>query len=328
MNPLAFLPSPTHSVWHIGDIPIRAYALTMIAAIVAAGWIGAKRLTDKGYKGDSMFDIALWAVPFGIVGARLYHVITTPEPYFGAGGNPWDAFAIWRGGLGVWGAIALGAVGGAIGAKRVGIPLGAVADALAPGIAVGQAIGRLGNWFNQELFGAPTTLPWGLQVSDQVAAAAGYPAGTLFHPTFLYELLWNLGVAVALVWAGRRWRWGHGQTFFAYMTFYCLGRVWIEALRIDTANHFLGLRLNVWTSIVVGLAGVAGFWWSRRKYGDDLQLAEEVDAASPPQSDPTGDQPEPEGGAGERTEVGDGIVDNPEPTEAEADSETAPDGAA
>ncbi|MDR1189342.1 MAG: prolipoprotein diacylglyceryl transferase [Bifidobacteriaceae bacterium] len=267
-----FLPSPTESVWHLGPVPIRAYALALIAGIVVAGWIGARRLAASGYKADSMFDIALWAVPFGIVGARIYHVITSPEAYFGPGGNPWAAFAIWQGGLGVWGSIALGAVGAAIGARRVGVPLSVAADALAPGIAVGQAIGRLGNWFNQELFGAPTTLPWGLKVSAETAAAAGFSPDTLFHPTFLYELLWNLGVAAVLVWAGRRWVWGHGQTFFAYMTLYCLGRVWIEALRIDTANHFLGLRLNVWTSIVVGLAGAVCFAWSRRKHGGTVQL--------------------------------------------------------
>ncbi|MDR0594906.1 MAG: prolipoprotein diacylglyceryl transferase [Bifidobacteriaceae bacterium] len=284
---LDFLPSPTDSVWHLGPVAIRAYALTMIAGIVAAGLIGARRLDAAGYKADAMFEIALWGVPFGIVGARLYHVLSSPAAYFGPGGNPWEAFAIWRGGLGVWGAIALGAVGGIIGARRMGVPAGVAADALAPGIAVGQAIGRLGNWFNQELFGAPTTLPWGLKVSPATAEAAGFPPETLFHPTFLYELLWDLAIAGVLIWAGRRWRWGHGQTFFAYMALYCLGRVWIETLRIDTANHFLGLRLNVWTSIVVGLAGLVGFVYSRRKHGGDLQLgpllaagpAEQADAA-------------------------------------------------
>jgi prolipoprotein diacylglyceryl transferase len=155
------------------------------------------------------------------------------------------------------------------------IPAGVAADALAPAIAVAQAIGRLGNWFNQELFGAPTTMPWGLEVSPQVARAAGYPPGTLFHPTFLYELLWDLLIAFLLIEAGRRWRWRHGQTFFAYMSLYCLGRVWIEALRIDTAHHFLGLRLNVWTSIIVGLAGLGLFIWSRRHYrrADALDVA-------------------------------------------------------
>jgi prolipoprotein diacylglyceryl transferase len=271
----AFLPSPTHGTWELGPVPIRAYALCMIAAMVVAALIAARRLGAVGAKPDAMWDVALWAIPFGIVGARIYHVITSPAAYFGPGGDPWLVFAIWRGGLGIWGAVALGAVGAWIGAKRAGVPFGLLADALAPGLAVAQAVGRLGNWFNQELFGSPTTLPWGLQVSPAVAAQAGFPPGTLFHPTFLYELLWDLAIAWVLVRAGRRWRWAHGQTFFAYMALYCAGRVWIEALRIDTAQHFLGLRLNVWTSIIVGLAGVALFINSRRRWGPAAPLGED-----------------------------------------------------
>jgi prolipoprotein diacylglyceryl transferase len=263
VSPLALLPSPSNGVWQIGPVPVRAYALTMIAAIVVASWIGARRLAARGQNPEAMWDIALWAVPFGIVGARIYQVVTSPAAYFGPGGNPVKVFAVWEGGLGVWGAIALGAVGALIGAKRTGVPVGPLADSLAPALAVAQAIGRLGNWFNQELFGAPTTLPWGLQVSPEVAEAAGFPPGTLFQPTFLYEALWDLGVAAVLIWAGTRL--AHGQAFFAYMTLYCLGRVWIEALRIDPAQKFLGLRLNVWTSVVVGLTGAALFVWSRRR---------------------------------------------------------------
>jgi prolipoprotein diacylglyceryl transferase len=264
---LALLPSPTHSSWSLGPLTIRAYALCLIAGMVVAALIAARRLNAVGARGEAMVDIALWAVPFGIVGARIYHVVSSPAAYFGPGGDPWRVFAIWQGGLGIWGAVALGAVGAWLGARRARVPYGVLADALAPGLAVGQAIGRLGNWFNQELFGAPTTLPWGLEVSEAVAQAAGYPAGTLFHPTFLYELIWDLIVAWVLVQAGRRWRWGHGQVFFAYMALYCAGRVWIEALRIDTAQHFLGLRLNVWTSIIVGGAGLVLFAYSRRRWG-------------------------------------------------------------
>ncbi|MDR2373381.1 MAG: prolipoprotein diacylglyceryl transferase [Bifidobacteriaceae bacterium] len=320
-----FLPSPTDSVWHLGPLPIRAYALTMIAGILAAGWIGAKRLAWAGYRADAMVDIALWAVPFGIVGARLYHVITSPAAYFGPGGDPWAALAIWNGGLGVWGAIALGAVGAVIGARRVGLRLPVVADALAPGIAVGQAIGRLGNWFNQELFGGPTTLPWGLKVSPTVAEAAGFPAETLFHPTFLYELVWNLGVAAVLIWAGWRWQWGHGQTFFAYMALYCLGRVWIEALRIDTANHFLGLRLNVWTAIVVGLAGLIGFAWSRRKHGADLQLAP-AGLSAPQAASPAGDANDADDDANDDSEAADdGGADSDDANDAADGGEAADD---
>jgi prolipoprotein diacylglyceryl transferase len=277
MTLMALLPSPTQSVWHLGPIAIRAYALTMIAGMVAAGLIGARRLGAAGHKPDAMWDVAIWGIPFGIVGARLYHVVTSPAAYFGPDGDPWKVFAIWQGGLGLWGSIALGAVGGLIGARRAHVPAGAVADALAPGLAVAQAVGRLGNWFNQELFGGPTDLPWGLQVSPAVAEAAGYPAGTLFHPTFLYELLWDLGVATVLIWAGRRWRLAHGQVFFAYMALYCLGRGWIEALRIDDAQSVLGLRLNVWTAIVVGLTGLGLFVWSRRRHRHDATAADDGD---------------------------------------------------
>jgi len=238
----------------------------LLAGIVAAGWIGAKRLARRGYDANLMYDVVLWAVPLGIVGARIYHVLSSPQAYFGPGGNPWDAFRVWEGGLGVWGAIAVGAVGGVIAAKRCGLPVGVLADALAPGIAVGQAVGRLGNWFNQELFGSPTTLPWGLQVSDAKAVGAGFPAGTLFHPTFAYEALWCLGIAALLVWADQRFDLRHGQVFFAYMVAYCAGRIWIEALRVDPASRVLGLRLNVWTSLLIGLVGVGLFIWSRRKW--------------------------------------------------------------
>jgi prolipoprotein diacylglyceryl transferase len=190
-------------------------------------------------------------------------VITTPAPYFGAGGHPLRAFAIWEGGLGIWGAIALGGVGAWIGCRRKGIPLPAFADALAPGLLVAQAVGRLGNWFNNELHGGPTSLPWRLKVyewsdghavvgSDGRPVVAGY-----FHPTFLYELIWNLLAAVVVVWADRRFRLGHGRAFALYVATYCLGRLWVELLRDDPAEHFFGVRLNVFTAIIVGLAAVA-----------------------------------------------------------------------
>jgi len=277
---LAYLPSPSNNSWHIGPFPLRAYALCLLAGIMAAGWIGARRLAKRGYDANLMYDVALWAVPLGIVGARIYHVITSPQAYFGAGGNIWDMFKVWEGGLGVWGAIALGAVGGVVAAKRHNLPVGVLADALAPGIAVGQAVGRFGNWFNQELFGGPTTLPWGLQVSDAKAIQAGFPAGTLFHPTFAYEALWCLGAAALLVWADRRFTLRHGQVFFAYMVLYCAGRIWIEALRVDPASQVLGLRLNVWTALVIGLVGAGLFIRSRRRWP-----APEAEAAADAASD-------------------------------------------
>jgi prolipoprotein diacylglyceryl transferase len=201
-------------------------------------------------------------VPFGIVGGRLYHVITTPEPYFGEGGDPLKAFAIWEGGLGIWGAIALGGVGAWIACRRRKIPLPAFADAIAPGILVAQAIGRLGNYFNQELYGKPTDLPWALQI-DPAHRIPGFENIGLYHPTFLYELIWDLIAAALVIWADRRFRLSHGRAFALYVALYCLGRGWIEMLRIDTAEHFFGLRLNVFTSIILGLLAVAYMIWQR-----------------------------------------------------------------
>ena len=264
MTVLAAIPSPTVGVWEIGPFPLRAYALCIIAGIVVAAWLGERRWVARGGAPGDVLDISVWAVPFGIVGGRVYHVLTTPEPYFGEGGDPVRAFAIWEGGLGIWGAIALGALGAWIGCRRRGIPLPAWADALAPGIVLAQAVGRLGNWFNNELYGKPTDLPWGLTIHEWDASAGralttpeGAPLvlGT-FHPTFLYELLWNVGVALLVIWADRRFRLSHGRAFALYVAAYCAGRVWIEALRIDTAEQFFGIRLNVFTSVVVGLLAV------------------------------------------------------------------------
>jgi prolipoprotein diacylglyceryl transferase len=225
-------------------------------------WISEKRWLARGGAPGDVVDIAVWAVPFGIVGGRLYHVLTTPEPYFGEGGEPLKAFAIWEGGLGIWGAIALGGVGAWIGCRRRGIPLPAFADAIAPGILVAQAIGRLGNYFNQELYGKPTTVPWALEIAP-AHREPGYLDVATYHPTFLYELLWNLLAAAIVVWADRRFRLSHGRAFALYVALYCLGRGWIEMLRIDTAEHFFGLRLNVFTSIVVGVLAVAYLFWQR-----------------------------------------------------------------
>ena len=256
MPSLLSIPSPGQGVWHLGPLPVRAYALCIIAGIVACVWISERRWIARGGAPGDVLDIAVWAVPFGIVGGRLYHVITTPEPYFGEGGQPLKAFAIWEGGLGIWGAIALGGVGAWIGCRRRKIPLPAFADAIAPGILVAQAIGRLGNWFNQELYGGPSTLPWALHI-DPAHRLPGYENVATYQPTFLYELVWNLIAAGLVVWADRRFRLSHGRAFALYVALYCLGRGWIEMLRIDTAEHFFGLRLNVFTSIVVGLLAVA-----------------------------------------------------------------------
>jgi prolipoprotein diacylglyceryl transferase len=260
------IPSPSSGVWYLGPVPIRGYALAIILGIVAAIWIGEKRWVARGGRAGEIQDLAIWAVPFGLVGGRLYHVLTDSDLYFGDGRHPIDALYVWRGGLGVWGAIALGALGLVIGARRKGIRLLPVLDAAAPGVLVAQALGRWGNWFNQELFGKPTDLPWGLSVSDETAANAGYPPGTTFHPTFLYESLWCLAAFALLLWADRRFRLGHGRVLALYIMLYTLGRGWIEQLRIDSVelSDVGGLRFNVWTSLVLFVAALVWFVVSAR----------------------------------------------------------------
>ncbi|MFT3872111.1 MAG: prolipoprotein diacylglyceryl transferase [Nocardioides sp.] len=259
------IPSPAQGVWHLGPLPIRGYALCIILGIIVAIWIGERRWVARGGRPNQVTDLALWAVPFGVIGGRLYHVATDWKLYFGDVGNPWAALYIWRGGLGIWGAVALGAVGVFIGARRQGIRFPPMLDALAPGVLVAQAIGRWGNWFNQELFGKPTTLPWGLRI-DEEHRPLGYEQYSTFHPTFLYECLWNLGGFAILIWADRRFRLGHGRVFALYVMVYTLGRGWIEDLRIDPVqlSDVDGLRFNVWVSIVAFVAATAYFVWAGR----------------------------------------------------------------
>jgi prolipoprotein diacylglyceryl transferase len=258
-----FIPSPSQGVWHLGPFPLRGYALCIIAGVIAAIWLGERRWPARGGLPGQVSDIAIWAVPFGLVGGRLYHVITDPARYFGSGGDPVAVLYVWQGGLGIWGAIALGGVGAWIGARRRGIKLPPLADALAPGIVLAQAVGRWGNWFNQELFGKPTTLPWKLKIdaAHRTALPAKYQQVEYFHPTFLYECLWDIGTAGLVIWADRRFRLGHGRAFALYVMAYTAGRGWIEMLRIDPveANDVFGLRLNVWTSIIVFLGAAVYF---------------------------------------------------------------------
>ena len=264
-GPATQIPSPSEHTWYLGIFPLRAYALAILAGIVLAVWLTARRWKARGGSPDDVLEITFWAVPFGIVGGRIYHVLSSPDRYFGenfsGGGDPVQALYVWEGGLGIWGAVALGAVGAWIGCRRQGVRLSSFADAVAPGLLIAQAVGRLGNWFNQELYGRPTELPWGLHIDAEYlvsnpATGVAYPEGTLFHPTFLYELLWNLLMAGVLLFLDRRFRLGHGRVFWAYVLLYTLGRVWIEMLRIDDAEQVLGLRLNVWTSILLGLAAL------------------------------------------------------------------------
>lgn len=258
------IPSPEQSVWYLGPVPLRAYALCILAGIFVAMWVGDRRWVERGGTKGLVYDVAVWAVPFGIIGGRLYHVFTDWPTYFGAGGSGLrGAIAIWEGGLGIWGAIALGAVGAWIGCRRHEVPLPAFGDALAVGLPLAQAIGRFGNWFNQELFGRPTELPWALAI-DPAYRPAGYEQYATFHPTFLYEAIWLVGVAALVWWADRRWTLGHGRAFALYVAAYCVGRLGMELLRIDPATLIGGIRVNVFTSVVVGLAAVVVFVISAR----------------------------------------------------------------
>ena len=251
--PLAYIPSPSSGVLHLGPFPLRAYAGCILLGVVVAAWYGDRRWVARGGQQGTVPDVAAVAVPAGLVGARLYHVVTSPDLYTK---EPVEALYIWHGGLGIWG----GVIGGALGAwfilRRRGISFLAFADVLAPALPIAQAIGRFGNYFNQELFGKPTTLPWGLEI-DQEHRPIGYASSDTFHPTFLYEALWDLGVAGLVIWAERRWQLGKGRAFALYVAGYCVGRGWIEALRIDDAHHFLGIRVNDYVSAVLFVAAVA-----------------------------------------------------------------------
>lgn len=266
------IPSPNWSGFDIplpwGSLRIHAYALCILAGIVVGLWLTSVRWAKRGTPEGSVWDIVIWAIPFGIIGGRLYHVFSSPDAYFGPGFDGTGDLSlipqIQRGGLGIWGAVVLGVVGAWIGCRRAGVKLTAFLDAAAPGLLLAQAIGRWGNYFNQELFGSPTTLPWGLKIdADNVNFPVGMPAETLFHPTFLYESLWNILGVVILLALDRKFRFRRGRLFWIYAMYYTLGRVWIEAMRIDEAEQIslfgVTARLNVWTSILVFAAALIAF---------------------------------------------------------------------
>jgi prolipoprotein diacylglyceryl transferase len=284
LTPLS-IPSPSNAIWYLGPVPIRGYALAIILGIIVAIWLAERRWAARGGRPGDISDLAVWGIPFGLVGGRLYHVLTDSSLYFGEGRNPIEALYIWRGGLGIWGAIALGALGIILGARRKGIRLLPVLDTIAPTVLVAQAIGRFGNWFNQELFGKPTDLPWALEI-DPEHRPAGYFQDDTFHPTFLYECLWNLGAFGFVIWADRRFRLGHGRVAALYVMAYTLGRGWIEMLRIDDVElqDVGGLRFNVWTSIVLFTAAAIYFAVSsRRRPGreDSVYVDEPADTVAP-----------------------------------------------
>ncbi|MBA3264901.1 MAG: prolipoprotein diacylglyceryl transferase [Nocardioidaceae bacterium] len=311
----AFIPSPSDGVWNLGPIPVRGYALCIIAGVIVAVWLGDRRWVQRGGQPGTVADVAVWAVPFGLVGGRLYHVLTDAQLYFGDGRDPVTAFYIWQGGLGIWGAIALGAVGAYLGARRHRLKFRAFGDAVAPGIALAQAIGRWGNWFNQELYGRPTTLPWGLEID--LENRGDLQEYETFHPTFLYESLWCIGVAALVIWAERRFRLGYCRAFALFVMAYTAGRVWIEMLRVDEVNHVWGLRLNVWTSIIVfALATVYFVVVGRRHPG------RETDVQPAPNTSPLGGDDTPAGGA---TAAEDGATNRAATGDADLDERGAAD---
>jgi len=252
-----------------GILPIQTYALCILAGIILAVIITSRRLTKRGAEPGVVLDIALWAVPLGIIGARLYHVLTHPADYF-AGQEWWKVFAIWEGGNAIYGALIGGAIGVIIGCRFTGLRFWSFADALAPALLVAQAVGRLGNWFNHELFGAPTDLPWGLEIEfDNPAWPQGLAEGTLFHPTFLYELVWNLLGAAVIVLLERRINLRWGKAFAIYLIWYGLGRSFFESIRVDPSEMFLGIRVNVWTSFAAIVLGIVLYLVQRRRHTGD-----------------------------------------------------------
>ena len=262
---ICYIPSPSISQLTLGFIHIRFYALSILAGILIAMCITTRRWKRVGGDFNQILDLVLVSLPAGIIGARLYHVITTPEKFFGSHGDFFEIFRIWNCGLGIWGGIFLGSLAACALCKYRKYPIGLLADAAAPAILIAQGVGRLGNWFNQELYGAPTTLPWGLKLNYAATQAIGHsercydgltcPAGTLFHPTFLYEMIWNFIGAALLIGFGKVLvqKLRAGSLFALYVMWYTAGRVWIEALRIDFSHVFLGVRINVWVSILVFL---------------------------------------------------------------------------
>jgi prolipoprotein diacylglyceryl transferase len=274
---LAFIPSPSSGAIHIGPFQLRAYGLMIALGVVAAIWLTGRRMAERGLgNAEDASAIALWAVPAGIIGARIYHVITDPQLFRD---EPWRAFYIWEGGLGIWGGIGLGVAVGLWVAHRRGLPLTPMLDCVAPALALAQAIGRWGNYWNQELFGGPTTLPWGLEI-DPSKRPAGYEQYSTFHPTFLYESLWNVGLCLILIWIDRRHRLRPGRLFAVYVAGYTFARFFVERLRIDAANKILGLRVNEWVSGVMCVAATSFLVVDWLRHRHDAAEAEPDEAAT------------------------------------------------
>lgn len=275
MNLLQTIPAPEVSSITVGPFVVHFYALCILAGIIAAVLIADFRLKRRGVESGKALDIAMWTVPIAIIGARLFHVLTHPGDYFYEGADLVDVFKVWEGGIAIYGGLIGGAAGAWIGTKRAGVKFWSFADAVAPGILLAQAIGRWGNYFNQELFGTPTDLPWALEISGANSAIPqGIPLGTTYHPTFLYESIWSL-IGVALLFAlDRRYQLRWGKLFAIYVIYYSFGRIWTESIRIDPSEVVLGLRINVWSAIL-GIAVGLAIWFiqSRRHPGIETSAA-------------------------------------------------------
>jgi len=279
---LASIPSPSSSTVELGPVSIHFYGLTLLVAIAAAVAITGIRWTRRGGEWDLVFRVAVWGVAFGIVGARLYHVVTSwsevPDEW-------WGAFAIWKGGLGVWGGIGLGVIVGAIVAHRAGVSVARLADCVAPALLVAQGIGRFGNWWNQELYGRPTDLPWGLEI-DPANRPLEYLEYETFHPTFLYEALWCFGGALLLLGLERLFRIRPGGLFALYVLVYSIGRVWVEWLRIDPSHELGGVRLNVYVAGVAIVASAIFFVWWQRSWSRETGTPPTAEAMAIPRERP------------------------------------------
>ena len=257
---LASIPSPHTGVVHLGPLQLHMYGLTLLVAILACIWLTGKRWTAMGGDWELVTRVAVWGVGFGVLGARLYHDATSwsevPTPKWQ---GMWE---VWKGGLGIWGGILFGTLAGTVILRRAHVDVAKFLDAAAPGLLLAQGIGRIGNWWNQELYGKPTKLPWGLEISNPPVQYSNFHT---FHPTFLYELIWDLlGVAV-LLWIARRFTLRPPGLFTLYIAWYCFGRFFEELLRIDPAHHIAGLRLNAWVSVILFVASVAYFILRQRR---------------------------------------------------------------
>jgi prolipoprotein diacylglyceryl transferase len=274
----AEIPSPSFNSIEIGPFSLNLYGLMIALGVVAAVWLFGRRLEERqvGTRDDAS-SIAIWAVLAGVIGARLYHVATD-----------WDLFAddlgripqIWKGGLGIPGGLVAGTLVGLYVAKRRGIPLAVAATCAAPAIPLAQAIGRWGNYFNQELYGRPTDLPWALKIDAEHLDTTVYAVGTTFHPTFLYESLWSLGLCLLLLWIDKRFRPAPGQLFVMYVIGYGIGRYWVEGLRIDRADEIAGLRLNQWVSLLAIVGGAVVLAWMRRHPFPEPEIAAPLEEQS------------------------------------------------